>query len=187
MASEWRKNEFTALMTRVEGRPLRDSVEVLPLLVDDLDETSADALTVFWLWAMCEALDMLHRNGLIHGDVSPDNLIVSGRDLVLTDYDFVGRIDEPIAAPGAVLYCSPSHQESRAASPSEDLYAVAASFFHVIVEHEPFRYDGALAKDCGLNWEAVDAEQRAEYPMVTAFLNRALRTLIGGSSRRPRR
>ena len=116
---------------------------------------------------------MLHRNGLVHGDVNPGNLIVSGRDLVLTDYDFVARIDEPIAAPGAVLYCSPSHPAGRAASPSDDLYALAASFFHVIFEHEPFRYDGAVAKERGLNWEAVDAEQRAEYPTVVAFLDRA--------------
>ena len=173
VASEWRENEFTALMTWVEGSPLRDFVGVLPLLVDDLDETSTDALTLFWLRAMCEALDVLHRNGLIHGDVNPGNLIVSGRDLVLTDYDFVGRIDEPIAAPGAVLYCSPSYQAGRAASPADDLYALAASFFHVIFEHEPFRYEGAPAKERGLNWEAVDAEQRTEYPAVTAFLDRA--------------
>ena len=173
VASEWRENEFTALMTWVEGSPLRDFVGVLPLLVDDLDETSADALTLFWLRTMCEALDVLHRNGLIHGDVNPGNLIVSGGDLVLTDYDFVARIDEPIAAPGAVLYCSPSHQTGRPASPSDDLYALAASFFHVIFEHEPFRYDGAPAKERGLNWEAVDAEQRAEYPGVAAFLDRA--------------
>ena len=173
VASQWRENEFTALMTWVEGSPLRDFGGVLPLLVDDLDETSGDALTLFWLRTMCEALDVLHRNGLVHGDVNPGNLIVSGRDLVLTDYDFVGRIGEPIAAPGALLYCSPSHQAGRAASPSDDLYALAASFFHVIFEHEPFRYDGAPAKERGLNWEAVDEERRTEYRTVAAFLDRA--------------
>ncbi len=173
VASAWRENEFTALMTWVDGSPLRDFAGVLPLLVDDLDETSADALTLFWLQTMCRALDVLHRNGLVHGDVNPGNLIVSGRDLVLTDYDFVSRIDEPIAAPGAVLYCSPSHQAGRAASPSDDLYALAASFFHVMFEHEPFRHDGTLAKERGLNWEAVAPERRAEYPSVAAFLSRA--------------
>ena len=177
VASEWRENEFTALMTWVEGSPLRDFVGILPLLVDDLDETSAGALTLFWLRSMCEALDVLHRNGLIHGDVSPGNLIVSGRDLVLTDYDFVGRIDEPVAAPGTELYSAPSHRAGAAASPADDLYALAASFFHVMFEHEPFRHDGVLAKDRGLNWEAVDAEQRAEYPTVAAFLDHATHPL----------
>ena len=40
---------------------------------------------------MCEALDVLHGNGLVHGDISPRNIIVSGTDLVLTDYDFAGQ------------------------------------------------------------------------------------------------
>ena len=173
VAAEWRENEFTALMTWIDGSPLRDFVGVLPLLVDDLDEPSTEALTLAWLRAMCGALDVLHRNGLVHGDVSPGNLIVSGRDLVLTDYDLVGRFGEPIAAPGSLLYCSPSHQTGQTASPSDDLYALAASFFHVMFEHEPFRHDGTLAKDGGLNWEAVGAEQRAEYPTVAAFLDRA--------------
>ena len=43
----------------------------------------------------------------------------------------------------------------------------------MIFEHEPFRYNGALAKERGLNWAAVDAELRAEYPGVAAFLDRA--------------
>ena len=173
VASAWRENEFTALMTWVDGSPLRGYAGVLPLLADDLSESSAEALALSWLRTMCEALDVLHRNGLVHGDVSPANLIVSGGDLVLTDYDFVGRVGEPIAAPGAALYCSPSHEAVRAASPSDDLYALAASFFHVLFDCAPFRGNGAPAKEHGLNWEAVDAEQRSEYPTVARFLERA--------------
>ena len=173
VASAWHENEFTALMTWVDGSPLRGYAGVLPLLAEDLRESSAEALALSWLRTMCEALDVLHRNGLVHGDVSPANLIVSGGDLVLTDYDFVGRVGEPIAAPGAALYCSPSHEAGRTASPSDDLYALAASFFHVIFDREPFAGNGAPAKEHGLNWKAVDAEQRSEYPTVAQFLERA--------------
>ena len=119
---------------------------------------------------MCEALEVLHRNGLVHGDISPRNMIVSGSDLVLTDYDFVGKIGELVTAPGTVLYCSPSFQDNRAASPSDDIYALAASFFHVIFEKEPFQYGGAQAKERGLNWEGVN---RGEYPILAAFLGKA--------------
>ena len=101
-------------MTWIEGAPLREFTGVFPLLAEEQQETSSEALALRWLRAMCEALDVLHRNGLIHGDISPRNMIVSGSDLVLTDYDFVGKIGEPIAAPGTVLYCSPSYQEKRA-------------------------------------------------------------------------
>ena len=97
-------------------------------------------------------------------------MIVSGSDLVLTDYDFVAKIGEPIAAPGTVLYCSPSYQEKRVASPSDDIYALAASFFHVVFEKEPFEYGGVQAKERGLNWEGLN---RAEFPLLAAFLDKA--------------
>ena len=125
-----------------------------------------------WLRTMCEALNVLHSNGLIHGDISPRNMIVSGSALVLTDYDFVTKIGEPVTAPGTILYCSSSHQDNRLASPADDIYALAARLFHVIFDKKPFQYNGAQAKDRGLNWEGV---VRAEYPMLAAFLDKATR------------
>ena len=170
VAREWQENEFVALMTWISGAPLGEFTGVFPLLAEEQQEASSEALALRWLRVICEALDVLHRNGLVHGDVSPRNLIVSGSDLVLTDYDFVGKIGEPLAAPGTVLYCSPSYQEKRPASPSDDIYALAASFFHVIFEKEPFRYGGELDKKRGLNWEGVNRE---EYPILAAFFDKA--------------
>lgn len=170
VAPEWRGNEFTALMTWIDGTPLRDFIGVFPLLADELGETSGEALALRWLQRTCEALEVLHSNGLIHGDISPSNLIVAGNDLVLTDYDFVTKIDHAITAPGTVLYAAPSSQEQRMASPADDLYALAASFFHVLFEKEPFRRNGGLNKKRGLNWEGID---RTDYAGVVSFLDGA--------------
>jgi len=170
VAREWRENDFIALMTWIEGAPLGEFTGIFPLLAEEQQETSGEALALRWLRALCEGLDVLHRNGLVHGDISPRNMIVSGSDLVLTDYDFVGKIGEPLAAPGTVLYCSPSYQNRRAASPSDDIYALAASFFHVVFEKEPFLHGGAQAKERGVNWEGTD---RGDYPILAAFLDKA--------------
>ena len=170
VARGWRENDFIALMTWVEGSPLGEFTSVFPLLAEDQQEGSAEALAVRWLGEMCEALDVLHRNGIVHGDVSPRNMIVSGTDLVLTDYDFVVKIGDPIAAPGTILYCSPSYQDNRLASPSDDIYALAASFFHVVFEKEPFQYGGVQDKERGLNWEGVD---HGACLTLTAFMNGA--------------
>ena len=166
VAPRWQENEFTALMTWIEGTPLRDFVGVFPLLAEDQDEVSAEALALRWLRTMCDALDVFHRNGLVHGDVSPANMIVSGHDLVLTDYDFVTKLDGERTALGTILYCAPSGPARR----SDDIYALAASFFHLLFERDPFRYDGEIVKDRGLNWEGLD---RGEYAAVSDFLDRA--------------
>ena len=170
VAPEWRDNGFVALMTWVEGEPIGEFAGLLPILAEDLQEASGEALALRWLRNACQALDVLHRNGLVHGDVSPRNMIVSGGDLVVTDYDFVGRIGKPIVAPGTILYCSPSYLEGRSAAASDDLYALAASFFQILFEREPFQYDGAQAKERGLCWDGVE---RGEYPTVAEFLDQA--------------
>jgi len=170
VAKEWDENGFVALMTWISGAPLAEFAGVFPLLAEEQQELSSEALALRWIRSICEGLDILHRNGLIHGDVSPRNLIVSGSDLVLTDYDFVGKISEPIVAPGTVLYCSASYGERRPASPSDDIYALAATFFHIIFEKEPFRYGGEIDKKRGLNWEGIDGD---EYPILKKFLGQA--------------
>lgn len=170
VAPNWRENEFTALTAWIAGAPLRDFMGVFPLLAEEQNEASSEALALRWLRTMCDALDVLHRNGLVHGDVSPGNMIVSGSDLVLTDYDFVGKVGQKISGPGTRIYCSPSREEHREASPADDFYALAASFFHVLFEKEPFRYAGDLAKERGLNWDGVE---RTEYAALADFLDRA--------------
>ena len=169
VAKEWEENNFISLMSWVDGAPLRDYRGVFSLLAEDLQETS-EGLALRWLCTMCEALNVLHNNGLIHGDVSPGNMIVSEHELVLTDYDFVARIGEHNSAPGTILYCPPPNQDSRKASPSDDIYALAASFFHVLYDREPFQYSGGRAKERGLNWEGVDRET---FPVLADFLDKA--------------
>ena len=170
VAKQWQENGFVALMAWVEGSPLAELIGLFPLIAEDLQEPLAETLALRWLRSTCEALSVLHRNGLIHGDVSPRNLIVSGSDLVLTDFDFVAKIGESVRAPGTVMYSSPSSHEGRAASPSDDIYALAASFFHVLFDREPFRHDAEFSKQRGLNWSGLD---RAEYPRLVEFFDRA--------------
>ena len=58
----------------------------------------------------------------------------------------------------------------RPPDPSDDLFALAASFFHVLFEQEPFSHSGNLAKEQGLNWTGIDA---MAYPTLAKFLGQA--------------
>ena len=170
VASEWRDNEFSTLMTWIEGGPLGEYAGLLPILAEDFREASDEALAIRWLRATLDALDTLHRNGLAHGDVSPRNIIVCGSDVVLTDYDCVTKLGEKGVTPGTVRYCSPSFVDGVATAPTDDIYALAASFFHVLFDRLPFQHDDLQAKDRGLNWADID---QSAYPVLKPFFDRA--------------
>ena len=169
-AREWQDNGLSALMTWVEGEPLDEYAGLMPILAEDHQEATDEALAIRWLKTAASALDVLHRSGLVHGDVSPRNMIVNGSDLVLTDYDCVTKVGERYAGPGTVMYCSPSFADGAGAAPSDDIFALAASFFHVLFERQPFLYDGDQTKDRGLNWAGID---RDAYPLLAPFFDRA--------------
>jgi serine/threonine protein kinase len=158
IAREWQDNSFTALMTWIEGAPLRDFIDVFPLLAEDQQEPSAEALAIRWLRLMCDAVEVLHRHSLVHGDISPRNMIVSGTDLVLTDYDFVAKVGDTPSGPATVMYCSPTYTEGRPLTASDDFYALAGSFFHVVFGRDPYQFGGVLAKERGLNWDGIERD-----------------------------
>jgi serine/threonine protein kinase len=170
IAAEWTEESFVSLLGWIDGTPLSEFIGVVPLLAEDFGDTSTEQLLIRWLRQLTEALDVLHRNGVIHGDVSPRNIILSGSSLVLTDYDFVTRIGDTAVSPGTMLYCSPSRELRQPVSAADDLYAMAASIFHVCFDREPFRYRAEVNREKGLNWQGLTRDDLA---VAAAVLDRA--------------
>ena len=169
-APNWDENNFTVLMSWIEGDPFADFKGLFALCVEDSGEESVEALAVRWLIQVCEGLHKLHENNLIHGDVSPKNIINSKNNLVLIDYDCIGKIGAPIDSPGTLSVSPPSFQNGLLAAASDDLYALASSFFYVIFDKDPFQYNNSIDKARGLNWDNID---KNKYPTLVKFFNKA--------------
>jgi serine/threonine protein kinase len=169
-AEEWRENEFAVLMEWVEGSPLSDLTGLVPLYAEDLGEPSPEKMVLRWLVTACEGLAGLHEAQLVHGDVSPRNIIVREADLVLTDYDLVTRTGFKASGAGTVGYCAPALQNREAVSPSDDIFALASSLFHVLFDQEPFQFKGQFEKQQGVNWDGI---ARDEYLKVAKFIDKA--------------
>jgi serine/threonine protein kinase len=169
IAPAWQANRFVALLRWVEGVPLNDLAGVLELYREEVGEPSVEALVHRWLKDLCEALWQLHQVRLVHGDVSPRNIIVEGGNVVLTDYDTVTDQGSPSRTHHA-WYSSETAEAGSAINSSDDLFTLAASFFHVVYDREPFLFGASRRKGQGLNWDGIEP---AKMPKLKAFLDRA--------------
>jgi serine/threonine protein kinase len=155
VAPQWQPDRVVALLKWVEGESLDGLRGVLSLAAEECGEDSLESLLRRWLREVCSSLSVLHSQGLVHGDVSPRNLIHHQGGLTLTDYDLVTPAGQAAWGVGARSYCSPEAELRKALQPSDDLFALAASLFEVAFDHPPFPSPhGALDKSRGLDWRA---------------------------------
>lgn len=169
VASDWKPNSVSALLRWIEGIPLHDLSGVLTIHIEDLGHGAAEDTVLLWLCDMCDALSQLHRVGLVHGDVSPKNIIVDGTQMTLTDFDTATlRGNALIGMTG--LFCSSEVASGAPAQFSDDVYALGSTFFATLYDRGPFEYTDGSHKQRGLNWQDIDI---SPWTRLKTFLDRA--------------
>lgn len=135
--------EFFLVMELVEGEPLRDQLQG----GSHLEEGQAIEIAL----NIARALGALHRAGLMHRDLKPDNIFVgAGNATKIGDFGAVKEIrDEPgpepgptVTQPGIVfgtpLYMSPEHIQGKGSDHRLDIYALGCILFEMISGRPPF-------------------------------------------------
>jgi serine/threonine protein kinase len=174
IAAKWEPNALIALLKWRKGEPLDGwRGEYLRLLAEEIDLgglNSPEGLLLHWAEDLCDALAVLHSQGWVHNDVSPSNILVDHDSITLIDFDLAGPSGAVALAAGTAPYSSPSRRANKPATPSDDMFALGASLFHVLTDRLPFVFAGVRRDNAGLAWKTGEREQT---PGLALFLDKA--------------
>jgi len=126
------------VMEWVKGRVLRD-------ILDEQGKLSADRAVRLAL-SICDALEHIHRRGVIHRDLKPENIMVDGEDrATIIDFGIAQTVASrqlPLTAgsmtAGTPDYISPEQVKGKRGDRRSDLYALGIILYEMLSGELPF-------------------------------------------------
>jgi len=100
------------------------------------------------------AVDHAHKNGIVHRDIKPQNILVDSQGVVKVADFGIARMkaqqttriaDVNSSALGSVHYISPEQASGEVADEKSDLYSVGVVLYEMLVGHVPFDGDTAVS------------------------------------------
>lgn len=88
---------------------------------------------------LCSALAVAHRNGVIHGDLKPANVLLTDDGHVkLSDFGIALRVDDLAPAAGSLSAVAPEQLRGDACDARVDLFALGCLLYRMLAGRHPF-------------------------------------------------
>jgi serine/threonine-protein kinase len=134
---------------------------------------------------ICDALDYMHKHGVVHRDLKPENIMVDGDDRVkLIDFGIAMKEDarrltfvDLSTTLGTPDYISPEQVKGQRGDQRSDIYALGVMLYEMLTGETPFSGPNPLAvmNERVLHDPRPARKLRAEIsPQLQEILNRAL-------------
>jgi hypothetical protein len=150
---------YNIVMALVEGGDLAQR------LWDSGAPGLAPADVLGWTLEMCGALQYLHDQQVVHGDVKPRNIVAGLGGAKLVDFGLAERIEssgEAVARGGTPRFMAPEVFAGQPPSPRSDVFSLAATVWTLITGSPPvYGEDRSEAGVAGMSAELVLALRAA--------------------------
>jgi serine/threonine-protein kinase len=89
---------------------------------------------------VADVLAIAHRRGVVHRDLTPENIIMTASGAKIVDFGEATTIEgAPLMAFGEPL---PDRRVSTGGSPADDVYALGVLLYHMLTGRSPYRTGG---------------------------------------------
>jgi serine/threonine protein kinase len=151
------------VMEWVEGRSLRD-------ILEDASRLSPQRCIRIAI-GICDAVEYIHRHGVVHRDLKPENIMVGAGDrITLLDFGIASRagarrltFGKPSQLMGTPDYISPEQLKGKVADGRTDIYALGVILYEMLAGSVPF---------CGATPLAIMNERLRKTPALPPEVER---------------
>ncbi len=134
---------------------------------------------------ICDALDTMHKHGVVHRDLKPENIMVDDQDQIkLIDFGIAMKEDarritfvDLSATLGTPDYIAPEQVKGQRGDQRSDIYSLGVMFYEMLTGDPPFRGPNPLAvmNERVLHDPEPARDRRPEIsPELNEILDRAL-------------
>ncbi len=149
------------VMERVHGRPLTSYLRSGP---------APEAIALGVVACLADAMDTVHRAGVVHGDLKPDNVMVESmkrRRLRIIDFGLAEH-----RKGGTLNYAAPERMRGGSSSPEADVYSLGLILWELLHGSQPWA-------DLGLSTALLKRQKEVPEPQTGAsWLQDLLRDVL---------
>ncbi len=170
-------DSYFIVMELVEGATLAEMIEH--------DVRLPEAVTIDFAAQICSGLAYAHRQGLLHRDVKPANILVTKDDVVkISDFGIARAVStqtmtvtQPGMVMGSVFYLSPEQAQGHELDQTSDLYSLGIVLYQMLTGKLPYTGDSPITvalKHVSSPVPVVDIDEIPVSPALAAIVHKLL-------------